>query len=64
MSGGNVANFHSLRDVIFISHNTDQVFQPAIAYKMYSHMNMLTALWHGWENIIYYPHFMNEKAED
>lgn len=27
-------------------------------------MNMLTALWDGWESIIYYPHFMNERTED
>ena len=42
-------------------HNTDQVFQPFIVYKVLSHLNTLIVLWDGQESIIYYPHFMNEE---
>jgi len=39
-------------------HNTDQVYQPFIVYKVLSHLNMLPALWDGQESIIFlYPFY-------
>lgn len=40
-------------------HNTDQVYQPFIVYRVLSHLNTLTALWDGQESSIFYICSMN-----